>query len=73
MLDAAPAIREGQFNAFRDLPNTGYAAAYDQQVNWYHPQKKVEVGERMARWALFNPVWIYSWMGARDLHRYRKA
>jgi sialate O-acetylesterase len=62
MLDAAPAIREGQFNAFRDLPNTGYAAAYDQQVNWYHPQKKVEVGERMARWALstqygFNLGW----------------
>jgi len=52
MLDPAPAIREGQFNAFRDLPHTGYAAAYDQQVNWYHPQKKVELGERMARWAL---------------------
>ena len=52
MLDPAPYIREGQFNAYRDLPNTGYAAAYDQQVNWYHPQKKAEVGERMARWAL---------------------
>lgn len=52
MLDPAPYIREGQFNAFRDVSNTGYAAAYDQQVNWYHPQKKAEVGERMARWAL---------------------
>lgn len=40
MLDPAPYIREGQFNAFQDLPHTGYAAAYDQQVNWYHPQKK---------------------------------
>ncbi len=52
MLDPAPYIREGQFNAFRDISNTGFVAAYDQQVNWYHPQKKAEVGERMARWAL---------------------
>lgn len=52
MLDPAPYIREGQFNAFRDVSNTGFVAAYDQQVNWYHPQKKAEVGERMARWAL---------------------
>ena len=26
--------------------------AYDQQVPWYHPHKKVLHGERMARWAL---------------------
>jgi sialate O-acetylesterase len=52
MIDPTPSIREGQFKAFRDLPNTGYACTYDQQVNWYHPQKKVESGERMARWAL---------------------
>jgi sialate O-acetylesterase len=52
MLDPSPWIREGQFNAFRDIPNVGYVCAYDQQVNWYHPQKKVEAGERMARWAL---------------------
>jgi sialate O-acetylesterase len=52
MLDPAPYIREGQFKAFLDLPNTGFVCSYDQQVNWYHPQKKVEAGERMARWAL---------------------
>ncbi len=52
MLDPAPYIREGQYNAFLDIPNTGYVCSYDQQVNWYHPQKKVEAGERMARWAL---------------------
>ena len=52
MLDPSPYIREGQFNAFRDIPNTGYACSYDQQVNWYHPQKKTEAAERMARWAL---------------------
>ena len=52
MLDPSPNIREGQFNAFKELPNTGYVCSYDQQVNWYHPQKKVEAAERMARWAL---------------------
>jgi len=62
MLDPSPYIREGQFNAYKNLNNVGYVCAYDQQVNWYHPQKKVEVGERMARWALstqygFNLGW----------------
>jgi sialate O-acetylesterase len=62
MLDPSPYIREGQYNADRNLSNIGYACSYDQQVNWYHPQKKVEVGERMARWALstlygFNLGW----------------
>ncbi len=52
MVDPAPYIREGQFLAYRDLPNTGFIPAYDQQVNWYHPQKKLVVGERTARWAL---------------------
>lgn len=52
MLDPSPDIREGQFKAFKELPNTGYVCSYDQQVNWYHPQKKVEAAERMARWAL---------------------
>jgi sialate O-acetylesterase len=62
MIDAAPFIREGQFKAFQDIANTGYVCSYDQQVNWYHPQKKVVAGERMARWALstqygFNLEW----------------
>jgi sialate O-acetylesterase len=62
MIDPSPYIREGQFIAFKDLPNTGYVCSYDQQVNWYHPQKKVEAGERIARWALstqygFNLEW----------------
>jgi sialate O-acetylesterase len=52
MLDPSPYIREGQFKAFKEIPNTGYVCSYDQQVNWYHPQKKTEVAERMARWAL---------------------
>jgi sialate O-acetylesterase len=52
MLDPSPYIREGQFKAFKEIPNTGYVCSYDQQVNWYHPQKKKEAAERMARWAL---------------------
>jgi sialate O-acetylesterase len=52
MIDPAPSIREAQFRAFTDLPNIGYVCSADQQVSWYHPQKKVEAAERMARWAL---------------------
>lgn len=52
MLDAGAFLREGQLRAARDLPNVGFVCAYDQQVNWYHPFKKVELGERIARWAL---------------------
>ena len=52
MFDPAPNIREGQFNAYKHSKNTGFVAIYDQQENWYHPRKKIEAGERMARWAL---------------------
>jgi sialate O-acetylesterase len=52
MTDAAPFIREGQLKAYKHLKNTGFVAIYDQQENWYHPRKKIEAGERMARWAL---------------------
>ena len=52
MVDAAPYIREGQLKAYVNLNEVGFVCAYDQQVNWYHPQKKVEIGERIARWAL---------------------
>ena len=52
MTGPGPFIREGQVKAWRDLPNVGFACAYDQQVPWYHPHKKVQLGERIARWAL---------------------
>jgi len=52
MTDPASYIREGQYNTFKEIPNTGFVSSYDQQVNWYHPQKKAEVSERLARWAL---------------------
>ncbi|MEE3179925.1 MAG: hypothetical protein VX317_09590, partial [Verrucomicrobiota bacterium] len=52
MVDAAPFIREGQFKAARELEHVSFMPAYDQQVPWYHPHKKILHGERMARWAL---------------------
>lgn len=52
MVDAAPFIREGQYTAYLKNNNVGYCCAYDQQVNWYHPQKKTVIAKRIARWAL---------------------
>ena len=52
MVDAAPFIREGQSKAARDLDGVCFMPAYDQQVPFYHPHKKVLHGERLARWAL---------------------
>ncbi len=52
MIDAAPYIREAQFRAAREMKNVAYVASWDQQMAWYHPFKKVELGERMARWAM---------------------
>lgn len=52
MVDPAPFIREAQHQAAQDLPHVCFMPAYDQQVPWYHPHKKVMHGERIARWAL---------------------
>lgn len=52
MVDAGPFIREAQARAMQDLDQVGFVPAYDQQVPWYHPHKKFELGERIARWAL---------------------
>ncbi len=52
MHDAGTYIREAQLEAYKNMENIGFVAAYDQQVNWYHPFKKVQLSERMARWAL---------------------
>lgn len=62
MVDGAPYIREAQLKAFQTISNTGFVASHDQQVNWYHPQKKVQLAERIARWAMstqygFDVVW----------------
>ena len=52
MIDPAPYIREAQFRAAQEMKNVAYIASWDQQMNWYHPFKKVQLGERMARWAI---------------------
>ncbi len=50
-------IREVHYQTFLDFlkagdKNIGYADSYDQRRAWYHPQIKIPVGERIARWAL---------------------
>jgi len=57
MLDDGIYIREAQYKTFLDFykagdKNIGFVSSFDQRRSWYHPQKKVEVGERTAAWAL---------------------
>jgi sialate O-acetylesterase len=52
MVDPAPYIREAQSAAAKATKHAVFLPAYDQQVPWYHPHKKFELGERAARWAL---------------------
>lgn len=57
MVDEGVHIREVHYQTFLDFRkagdrNVGYASSFDQHRAWYHPQIKVPVGERIARWAL---------------------
>ena len=57
MVDEGNYIREVHYQTFLNLRNAGdknigYASSFDQHRAWYHPQIKVPVGERMAKWAL---------------------
>ena len=57
MADEGIYIREVQYKTFLDFlkagdKNVGYASSFDQRRSWYHPQIKIPVGERIARWAL---------------------
>ena len=57
MLDDGIYIREAQYKTFLDFykagdKNIGFVSTFDQRRSWYHPQKKVQVGERTAAWAL---------------------
>ena len=51
-VDPGPYIREAQHLATKSLEFAEFLPAYDQQVPWYHPHKKFELGERAARWAM---------------------
>ena len=52
MLDPGPFIREGQLKVAQELENVCFMPAYDQQVQWFHPHTKLQLAERIARWAL---------------------
>lgn len=50
-------IREAHYKTFDAMrkagdTNIGFAASDDMRRAWYHPQIKIPVGERIARWAL---------------------
>jgi sialate O-acetylesterase len=57
MADEGVYIREVQYKTYVEMTKAGdksigFASSYDQRRSWYHPQIKVPVGERIARWAL---------------------
>jgi len=57
MNDAGAFIREAQYKTFRDFAETGdmnigFISSFDMRKSWYHPQIKIPVGERAAKWAL---------------------
>jgi len=57
MYDVGPLVREAQYQTFLDLrkagdKTVGFVSSFDQRKSWYHPQIKVPVGERAAKWAL---------------------
>jgi sialate O-acetylesterase len=64
-------IREAQYQTFVDLydagdKNIGFASSFDQRRAWYHPQIKIPVGERIARWALATQYGVkVKWMPPR--------
>jgi sialate O-acetylesterase len=68
MFDAGAYIREAQYQTFRDMrtagdKNIGFASSFDLRKSWYHPQIKIPVGERAAKWAL---VTRYEVLKGRD-------
>lgn len=57
MADEGTYIRSIQYKTFVDLKaagdkTIGFASSFDQRRSWYHPQIKIPVGERIAKWAL---------------------
>jgi len=72
MYDVGCYIREAQYKTFRDLydagdKNIGFVSSFDQRKSWYHPQIKIPVGERAAKWAL---VTQYEAITGRDAQEY---
>jgi sialate O-acetylesterase len=72
MYDVGPLIREAQYKTFRDFhdagdPGIGFVSCFDLRKSWYHPQIKVPVGERAAKWAL---VTQYGALAGKDSEQY---
>jgi sialate O-acetylesterase len=72
MYDAGVYVREAQYKTFRDFydagdKNIGFVSSFDQRKSFYHPQIKIPVGERAAKWAL---VTQYEAIGGRDAEEY---
>jgi sialate O-acetylesterase len=58
-------VREAQYKTFLDFHragdrNVGFASSFNLRHDWYHPQKKIPAGERIARWALATQYGIES-------------
>lgn len=71
MSDAGPYIREAQYQTFLDLrasgdKNIGFASSFDLRKSWYHPQIKIPVGERAAKWALATQYVAFKGQRAED-------
>jgi len=48
-----PTVRDAQLHTYKTVPYTGMAITYDVgKVDDIHPPNKIDVGERLARWAL---------------------
>lgn len=57
MYDGGIYIREAHYQTFLDLcrvgdQHIGFVSSFDLRKAWYHPQIKIPVGERAAKWAL---------------------
>ena len=57
MVDEGNYVREAHYQTFLNLRKAGdktigYASCFDLHRSWYHPQIKIEAGERIAAWAL---------------------
>jgi len=71
MYDVGPLLREAQYRTFVDFRNAGdeaigFVSSFDQRKSWYHPQIKVPVGERAAKWALTTRYGLLTGRGAEE-------
>jgi sialate O-acetylesterase len=72
MFDAGAYIREAQYQTFLDFrkagdKHIGFASSFDLRKSWYHPQIKIPLGERAAKWAL---VTQYGTLQGNDAENY---